>query len=103
MPSKKKKIRFLKKVYFGVSNHPDDDVNPYDNLEVFTNSLVKDMDWGHDEDVRQRSKLRFAFNYHNVLQLYNVHLTIEDIYLELKDDLTNKDVIEIWSNKSTFV
>lgn len=102
MPTEQQKVRFLKSVYFGVSDNPVDDVNPFQNIEEFSVALVGEMRWGVDSGVRERSKLRFAFNYNAVLKQFQIELPIEDIFSNLRDDLSNGDVVNIWVQLANF-
>jgi len=99
---KEKKFRFLKITYFGASDNPNDDVNPYDDLDTFGKATVGSLGWGIDDGVRKRSKLRFAHNYYHVLRHYGVLLTIEDILENLVDDLSNDEVVEKWLEAAVF-
>lgn len=102
MATKEKKINFIKRVYFGTTDNPTDDVNPYSNLEEFGCATVGTLRWGIDEQVRQRSKIRFAYNFNNVLNHYNVILSVEDIFTALNDDKINNDIVLEWVEKSQF-
>lgn len=102
MASEEQKFRFLKRVYYGVSDNPIDDVNPFQTSQDFGTAAVGDMNWGIDSDARERSKLRFAFNFHKVLASLSVFLPIEDIFSELKDEQTNDQVVTIWVDKADF-
>ena len=102
MATEEQKFRFLKRVYFGVSDNANDDVNPFENLSEFGNAAVGEMRWGVDADVRERSKLRFSFNYNAVLDHFNIQLPIEDIFSNLKDELSNDDVVTIWVELANF-
>lgn len=102
MPTKEKKFAFLKKVYFGVSDNPDDDVNPYSDLESFGNAPVGSMRWGQNPDVIKRSKLRFSHNYSQVLKNFKVSLSVDDIFNELEDERTNDQVVTKWIDHAVF-
>jgi hypothetical protein len=100
-----KQIKFLKRVYFGVSNNPKDDVNPFNDneLEDFGRAKVGDLRWGISSEAKQRSKIRFAYNYHKVLSLYGVALGVDDIYMSLTNqDSINNVIIESWANNAVF-
>jgi hypothetical protein len=102
MSEQEKKIKFLCRVYFGVSDNPQDDVNPHNDLESFGQSLVGEMRWGVSANARRRSKLRFAVNYYNVLRYYKITLPIEDVFENLDDEKTNDEVVHIWAQLATF-
>jgi hypothetical protein len=102
-PTSAQKNRFLRKVYFAVSDNPNDDVNPYDSLEEFGNATVGSMRWGQSDEVRKRSKLRFSYNYHKVLEHYKVLLSIENVFSELNDEKVNNDAIKVWASKADFL
>ena len=102
-PSDQQKFVFLMKVYFGTSDNPTDDVNPFTSLEEFAQAKVGDLRWGIDSEARRRSKLRFAFNYHKVLEHFKVLLSIDDICNALVDDKINKAAVEIWVKKADFI
>lgn len=96
------KFNFLKKVYFGVSDNYLDDINPFTDIVVFGNSPVGQLRWGFDPEARQRSKLRFAYNYHNVLKNFKIYLSVEDIFSFLIDADINDRVINKWVQIAIF-
>lgn len=102
MPTNEQKFNFIKRVYFGTTNNPDDDVNPYSDLSEFGDATVGTLHWGVNSEARQRSKIRFAHNFYNVLNYYNVRLSIENIYAELVDDSINDDVVSEWVRQANF-
>jgi len=98
-----KKRRFIKRTYFGVSDNPLDDVNPFDAWNEFLAAKVKDMNWGINPDAIKRSKIRFAYNFNKILEHYNVSLALEDILVDLdKDAQTNEAMINTWADKAVF-
>ncbi|MEJ7830086.1 MAG: hypothetical protein WKF91_17890 [Segetibacter sp.] len=101
-PTPAQKFGFLMKVYFGVSNNPKDDVNPYDSFSAFIQSPVGEMRWGVTLDTRKRSKLRFAYNYSESLKYYKVYLPVEDIFIGLEDEKTNEAVVGEWAESALF-
>ena len=101
-PTKEQKFNFLRRVYFGVTNNPDDDVNPYIDLNEFGDANVGSLRWGFDAHARQRSKVRFSNNYYSVLRHYRIILKVEDIYSELDDDNENNNAVNIWVEKAVF-
>lgn len=98
------KHRFLTLNYFGLSDIPSDDVNPYTDLDSFKENTVESLRWGLDTEVRKRSKMRFADRYNRVLrQEFHVELAFGDIMKELMDEeQTNSDAVDVWVKKSTF-
>lgn len=102
MATNEQKFNFLKRVYFGTTNNPNDDVNPYSDLAEFGHATVGTLRWGIETQAIQRSKIRFAHNYYNVLNHYNVTLSIEDIFSALIDDQINDDVVSNWVEQANF-
>ena len=102
IPTNEQKINFLKRVYFGVSNNPDDDVNPYNDLNEFGNASVGSLRWGYDAQARQRSKVRFSNNYYSVLRHYRIILKVEDVFSELEDANSNNTAVLEWVSKAIF-
>ena len=89
--------------YFGTTDQPSDDVNPYQSINGFLKATVGKLRWGLDPEVRRRSKERFADTFHEVLKLYDVQLAKEDIVKAITDDnRTNRDVVEIWVRSAEF-
>jgi len=98
-----KKRRFIKRTYFGVSDNPMDDVNPFDAWDEFLAAKVQDMNWGIDPDAIKRSKIRFAYNFNQILAHYNVSLALEDILVDLDNNTqTNETMINTWTDKAVF-
>lgn len=98
-----KKRRFIKRIYFGVSDNPLDDINPYEAWDEFLAAKVKEMNWGIDPDAIKRTKIRFAYNFNQVLNHYNVILNLDDILMDLDQDTqTNETMINSWADKAVF-
>jgi hypothetical protein len=102
MPTNEQKFNFIKRVYFGTTNNPDDDVNPYSDLSEFGRATVGTLRWGVTSEARQRSKIRFAHNFYNVLDHYNVRISVDNIYAALIDDKPNDDVVNTWVGQANF-
>lgn len=101
--SDEKKIKFLSRVYFGVSDNPYDDVNPYMHLDVFLNATVGELRWGETLEVRQRSKIRFASNFAKVLDSFYISISVEDAWTAIQDDeKNNTDVVKEWVESANF-
>ena len=101
------KTRKLESLYFGVSDNPEDDVNPFppsdSGFENFLASTVGDLRWGTAPEVRKRSKERFSLTFHRVLDELSVDLDAADILDVLEDDsITNTKAAEKWARKATF-
>jgi len=98
-----KRRRFIKRTYFGVSDNPKDDINPFEDWQPFLDAKVSDMHWGLTAQTKKASKQHFAYAYTAVLALYNVQLTMKQIIDELnKEDQTNQQVINIWADTAIF-
>ncbi|MBI4516960.1 MAG: hypothetical protein HY699_14210 [Deltaproteobacteria bacterium] len=95
---------FLQMLYFGTTDAPGDDVNPYDSVSVFLTSTVGSLRWGIDQQVRQRSKARFAFAFSRILVAYEItNLDESKIADSLGDDTrTNMQVVDGWVAVSKF-
>lgn len=106
-PTLDQKTRKMESLYFGVSDNPLDDVNPFpptdSGFENFLASDVGDLRWGSDAEVRKRSKQRFAFNFSRVLASLGVTLNVGDTLAELaNDNVKNAKVAEKWARKAVF-
>lgn len=98
-----KKFKFLARTFFGASDNPSDDVNPYEDLDNFLNASVGSLNWGHSENARERTKLRFSYNYNQVLVHYGVTLLLEDIFETIKDDeKIIRDIVNEWIELAKF-
>jgi hypothetical protein len=101
--SKKEKARWLSLKYFGTTDNPQDDVNPYDAVPAFLDSTVGSLRWGIGSDVRQRSKIRFSDTFRRVLELYKVELELADILTAIQDEKkTNRKVVDAWADAAKF-
>jgi hypothetical protein len=97
------KRKWLRLKYFGTTDHPDDDINPYESLNDFFNATVGSLRWGIDLGAQKRSKQRFADTFHEVLKIYDVNLSNEHIFSAIEDDnRTNHDVVEEWVKQAEF-
>lgn len=98
-----KKTAFIAKVYFAVTDNPEDDVNPFTNLDDFLVAKVGDLRWGTTAEVKDRSKYRFSDNFIRVLKIYNVELAFNDARKGVKDDAgKNADVVAKWVTQAKF-
>ena len=101
--TKAEKEKWLRKVYFGTTDNPDDDVNPFTSMDDFYAATVGDLDWGIGAGARNRSKTRFAENTRRVLQTFDVRLAAEDIEASVKLQKTkNTDVVKAWVKAANF-
>lgn len=97
------KERFLSKAYFGISDNPLDDVNPYHDLDTFLSSTVGSLRWGGSRPVRKRSKERFSHTLHRVLAQMGVELGQWDALEELENDSKgNAEVVTAWAARARF-
>lgn len=95
--TKKEKTRWLSLKFFGTTDNPHDDTNPYDDVSIFLDSTVGSLRWGMSSEVRQRSKIRFADTFKKVLQLYKVEIDLADVLIGIQDDnKTNREVVDGW-------
>jgi len=100
-PAEKK--RFISLKYFGTTDNPEDDVNPYDSLRVFLANAVGSLNWGNDPLVRRNSKMRFAFNFHQVLSIYRAYISPTDVMTVLdNEDQSNESAVEAFIDCTTF-
>lgn len=83
-PEQKK--RFITLKFFGTTNDPQDDVNPYDSVNEFLSNSVGTLNWGSSANARRNSKLRFAYTFHNVLSLYRVFVRPDAVMETISDD-----------------
>ena len=105
--TKPQKVRKLALFYFAASDDEHDDVNPFPTTQAgidnFLASNVGDLRWGQDDQVRRRSKERFAFTFSRLLDTQGIGLTSFDALAVIeKDDQTNFKAAEKWAAKATF-
>ena len=94
------KYRILSKMYFGISDSENHDVNPYEDVPTFLKSKVKSLQWGKQKKV---SKERFCKKFIQVLELYNIQLAPEEILKALeKEEISNRDIVKGWVNVAIF-
>jgi hypothetical protein len=98
--TKENKMRWLSRMYFSVSDSVNHDVNPYEDIATFLDAKVGSLQWGTDKNS---SKERFCKKFHQILDLYDIHMTHQQILDSLKkDDALNKDLVNQWSELATF-
>lgn len=94
------KFRILSKMYFGISDSQNHDVNPFEDLSSFLKSKVKSMHWGKQ---KKASKERFCKKFIQVLELYNIFLEEDFILKSLeKEETSNRDMVKIWAASAIF-
>jgi hypothetical protein len=97
------KKRFVSLKYFGTTDNPLDDVNPCDSLNEFLENSVGSLNWGIDATVRRNSKMRFAYNFNQLLNIYRIVLSPADIMTIIDDeDQTNQNAVDEFINHSSF-
>jgi hypothetical protein len=97
--TKENKMRWISRMYFSVSDSVNHDVNPYEDIATFLEGKVGSLHWGNDKNS---SKERFCKKFIQILDLYDIHISSEQILSGLKDDKLNKDVVNQWSEVARF-
>jgi hypothetical protein len=98
--TKENKMRWLSRMYFSVSDSVNHDVNPYEDIASFLDAKVGSLHWGND---KKASKERFCKKFKQILDLYDINMTPEQILHSLqKDDASNMDLVKQWSELATF-
>lgn len=101
--TKESKIRWLSRIYFSVSDSPNHDVNPHDDVKAFLKSKVSAMDWGKDAATKRNAKLRFTSKFEKILELYEIAIPSDVILSSLNSDKSlNSQVIEKWAEVAVF-
>src|SRR3954468_9284753 len=98
--TKENKMRWLSRMYFSVSDSVNHDLNPYEDIAAFLDAKVGSLHWGNDKNT---SKERFCKKFKQILDLYDITMTPEQIMDGLrKDDTLNADIVKHWSEIATF-
>lgn len=98
-----KNREFIAKSFFGTTNNPKDDVNPFEDMPNFLDATVGTLRWGISAVARRNSKMAFAFTYHRVLQVYQTDLAMSNILDAISDDdAVISDVVDKWTLTAVF-
>jgi hypothetical protein len=98
--NKETKMRWLSRMFFSVSDSPNHDVNPYDDVVTFMEATVGSLNWGLE---KEGSKERFCTKFEMILDLYDIKLSRENILKGLaKENLANKEVVSNWADLAVF-
>jgi hypothetical protein len=98
--TKEQKIKWMTRMYFGVSDTPNHDVNPFESRAEFLEGKVGDLNWGIDKNSSKKS---FASRFIQLMELYQIHLDEKQILSVLDDENQfNKDVVAIWAEIAIF-
>ena len=101
--SAEKKEDLIAKIYFGVTDNPKDDVNPYRKLDEFLAASVGSLRWGESDEVRYRSKYSFSDIFVQILDLFHVSLSFDQAMEGVKDDTKkNSEVVKTWASQAKF-
>jgi hypothetical protein len=93
--SEKKKKKFITLTFFGTTNNYQNDVNPYDSIAEFMANSVGSLKWGTSAEAKRKSKIDFAYNFHRILDIYNVCVASPTVADIIRDDATMlNDVID---------
>ncbi len=85
------KFRWISRMYFSVSDSPNHDVNPFEEMAPFLKATVGQMDWGKDK-TKSKEKLSSMLN--TVFQLYDFIIPQSEIVKSLENEKqTNSDFI----------
>ena len=85
------KFRWISKMYFSVSDSPNHDVNPFEEMEPFLKATVGQMDWGKDKD---KSKEKLVYYLDITFKLYDFIIAKEEILKSLANEKqTNREFI----------
>jgi hypothetical protein len=85
------KFRWISRMYFSVSDSPNHDVNPFQEMEPFLKATVGQMDWGKDK-AQSKEKLSAMLN--TVFQLYDFIIPQSEIIKSLGNEKqTNAEFI----------
>ena len=81
-------------MYFSVSDSPNHDVNPFEEISAFLNATVGDLTWGSDAATRKASKARFCDKFLAITDLYDFEIPRHEVLNGLeKESTTNKDLV----------
>jgi hypothetical protein len=98
---------YIASKYFDVGEDDQDKVILFpdndDGFAQFLAATVGDLEWGQNQQVRDRSKLSLAITLSNVLKIHAVELTTKAIYQQLSDESqTNEDAAEAMAKNAAF-
>ncbi len=97
------KKRYISIKYFGGTDSPKDDVNPYDSLSEFLENEVGSLNWGISPEVREHSKERAANTLSKMVTADKVVLSASVIFeIISKDDILNKTAVSRMVDKAIF-
>jgi hypothetical protein len=100
-PAQKK--RYISIKYFGCTDSPKDDVNPYDSLQDFLDNEVGTLNWGTSPEVREHTKERAANTLSKMVTADKVILSPNMIFeIISKDDILNKTAVSRMIDKAIF-
>ena len=98
-----KRVRWLTKVYYGVLDSPTHDVNPFEEIPPFLEAKVSQLDWSSNNESVAESKSTFCKHFMRVLDLYDFHLSEEEIMKCLNNDnMVNRDVVAHFASVGKF-
>lgn len=101
--SPEKRIRWLTKVYYGVLDSPTHDVNPFEEIPPFLDAKVSQLDWASNNESVSESKNIFCKHFMRVLDLYDFHISEEEIMKCINNDnMVNRDVIAHFASVGKF-
>ncbi len=97
------KFRWISRIYFSVTDRPNWDVNPFDEMDQFLSSKVGDLTWGKTPSDRVLAKKSFTKAILGIFELYDFGLDESVILADLeKESLVNRDVVTHWAATATF-
>ena len=80
------RFRWISKIFFSVSDSPDADVNPFEDVPTFVEAKVGDLTWGKDAQARQQAKDKFVKSVGIIFNLYDFVIPAEEISKGLQNE-----------------
>jgi len=97
------KFKWISRMYFGVSDSPSHDVNPFEEMNPFLEATVKQLEWGKDGESRAKAKEKFCEYFMRILDLYDFSIPKDEIMkCLLNESMKNKDVVTYLSSIGKF-
>lgn len=97
---KERKMRWISRMYFGVSHSIDFDINPFEELDSFLKSKIKSLHWGQS---KKEAKEKFCNKFLLVLSLYDINIPKEVILKCLENEnMNNSETVSRWADEAKF-
>jgi hypothetical protein len=94
--TKEEMLDLLIRVYYGLLTVPGSSINTIVDLEAFKSLLVRDLNWGRNNEEVELSKLRASYKIAQSIKSLEIEISQSRILEGLSMNVTNRECVLHW-------